>query len=87
MTKENKKSGSKKSMVEHMLVPKHEKISDEEKQELFDYHNITIKDLPKIYIDDPAIRHLEVLENDVIKITRNSKTAGKSVFYRGVINE
>ena len=87
MDKLNEKSGSKKSMVEHMLVPEHTKLSEEEKQELFTHHNITIKDLPKIHIEDPAIRHLDISENDIIKIIRNSKTAGKSVFYRGVINE
>ena len=75
------------SKVEHVLIPVHEKISEKEIQELFDYHNITIKELPKILKTDPAIRHLDVSENDVIKITRNSPTAGKTVFYRGVINE
>ncbi|MGV8162635.1 MAG: DNA-directed RNA polymerase subunit H [Candidatus Nanoarchaeia archaeon] len=76
-----------KLIMEHMLVPMHSKLSDKDAQELLKFHNITIKELPKIYIDDPAIRHLEVKENDIVKITRNSPTAGKSVFYRGVIDE
>ena len=75
------------SKIDHFLIPLHEKVSDKDVKELFEYHNITIKELPKILKNDPAIRHLAVEENDVIKITRVSPTAGKTVFYRGVINE
>ena len=75
------------SKLEHFLIPKHEKVSDKEAKELFEYHNVTMKELPKILKKDPAIRHLDVEENDVIRITRVSPTAGKTVFYRGVINE
>ena len=71
----------------HILVPEHTKITEKEKEELFKYHNVTIKELPKILISDPAIRHLDVKENDVIKITRKSLTAGTAEFYRGVIND
>ncbi len=73
--------------LKHVLVPKHTKLSEKEKEELFKKYNITIRELPKILISDPAIRHLNPKENDVIKIERNSITAGKSVFYRGVIND
>lgn len=75
------------SKVIHFLVPLHEKVSEKEAKEMFEYHNITIKELPKILKNDPAIRHLNVEENDVIKITRQSPTAGTTIFYRGVINE
>lgn len=74
-------------LVQHRLVPEHIKISDEEKKTLFEKYNITLRELPKIYKTDPAITHLDAKENDIIKIIRNSSTAGKSVFYRGVINE
>ena len=73
--------------LQHMLVPKHEKISEEEKQVLLAKYNITIKELPKIDIKDAAIAHLGAQPGDVIKITRDSPTAGTTVFYRGVMNE
>lgn len=73
--------------VQHVLVPEHLKVSEKEKEEILKTYNITIKELPKIFSDDPAIRHLEVKENDVIKVIRVSPTGGKTVFYRGVINE
>ncbi len=88
MTEKQKNSKeSKKEPVEHVLVPKHEKISEKEKKELFEFHQIEMKDLPKILITDPGIKHLSPKENDVIKITRNSSTAGKAIFYRGVVSE
>lgn len=71
----------------HILIPEHTKISEKEKEELFKEYNITIRELPKIFKTDPAITNLDAKENDVIKITRKSSTAGSSVFYRGVINE
>lgn len=83
----DKKDTKKITKIQHQLVPEHEKISDEEKAELLEYHNITTKQLPKILITDPAIKHLQPKENDVIKITRNSPTAGQITFYRGVVSE
>lgn len=75
------------SKISHFLVPEHTKLSDKDKKELFEKYNIQMKQLPKIFSSDPAIRHLDVKENDVIKIKRTSPTAGSVVFYRGVINE
>ena len=71
----------------HFLVPKHVKISQKEKKELFTKLNITIKELPKISVNDPAILNLNVEVSDVIKITRASPTAGVAIYYRGVVNE
>jgi DNA-directed RNA polymerase I, II, and III subunit RPABC1 len=71
----------------NILVPKHTKLSDAEKKALFDLHGITFIALPKIQKSDAAIAELDAKEGDVIKIVRPSATAGKSVFYRGVLNE
>ena len=71
----------------HKFIPEHTKISDAEKKALFETYRITLQELPKIMLNDPAIAHLEPKIGDVIKITRKSETAGVSVFYRGVINE
>ena len=76
-----------KTTLKHFLVPEHFKLSQKEKDELFKIYNITLKEMPKIFYNDPSIRHLEAKENDIIKIVRKSPTAGTTVFYRGVINE
>ena len=68
----------------HSLVPKHTKISEKEKEELFERYNITFKELPKISMNDPAIVHMDLLVGDVVMINRQSPTAGECVYYRGV---
>ncbi len=56
-------------------------------KDLLKKYSLTIREIPKILITDPAISHLDVKEGDIIKIKRNSRTAGETVFYRGVIKE
>ena len=70
----------------HVLVPKHVKISEKEKKELFEKYNVNLRELPKILKKDPVIKHLNLKQGDVVKIVRKSHTAGESVFYRGVVN-
>ena len=73
-------------ITNHHLVPKHSKVSDTEKQKVFDTFNITSKRLPKIHLEDPAIAKLSIKIGDVIKIERKSKTAGIASYYRVVID-
>ena len=70
----------------HALVPKHQKLSDKEKEELLQKYNITASELPRIKKSDPMIAGLGTKLGDIIKIVRNSPTAGKTVFYRVLIN-
>ncbi len=71
----------------HELVPKHEKLSDKEAKAFLEKYHATMKELPKIYINEPALRPLSVKAGDIIRITRKSRTAGETVFYRGVVDE
>ena len=70
----------------HYLVPKHTKLSDAEKGKLLDNLSISTKELPKIMKSDAAIAKLSVKEGDLIKIERESKTAGKAIYYRVVVD-
>lgn len=69
----------------HILIPKHTKLSDKDKKALLDEYKISLKELPKISNNDPAISSLNLEAGDVIKIVRPSQTAGESIFYRVVI--
>lgn len=71
-------------ITRHTLVPKHELLSEKEKEELLKKYGVTLKQLPRILLSDPAIRHLNAKVGDVIKITRKSPTAGTSIYYRVV---
>jgi DNA-directed RNA polymerase subunit H len=72
-------------VTKHILVPKHSKLSERELKELMEKYNLSLKELPKILISDPAIEELSMKEGDVVKVSRNSPTAGATVFYRRVV--
>ena len=74
------------SILEHELVPKHEVMGEDEVAELLRTYKIQKEQLPKIKATDPVIKELkEAAVGDVIRVRRVSKTAGKSVSYRLVI--
>ncbi len=70
----------------HILVPKHEILSEEEVKKLLEKYNITKSQLPKILASDPMVKKIGAKVGDVIKITRKSPTAGESIFYRVVVS-
>lgn len=72
-------------ITDHVLVPKHEKLSQAKIKELLVKYNITLQQLPRINIEDPVIKGLDVKPEDVIKITRVSPALGKSIYYRVVV--
>ena len=79
------KSSEKLDIKNHVLVPKHDKCSEAEKKSVLQKYKIDLKDLPKISVNDAALYALDLKAGDLIRITRNSPTAGKSIFYRVVI--
>lgn len=70
----------------NFLVPIHKKLSEEEIKSLLEKFSIERKNLPKMNIKDPAISmfDLEVVEGDVIEITRTS-FVGEKPYYRLVV--
>ncbi len=73
------------SILEHELVPKHEIVGKEELADLLDTYKIQPEQLPKIKLADPVIKEIKANVGDVVKISRRSRTAGKSLSYRLVI--
>lgn len=73
-------------ITNNVLIPKHTKISELEKEKLLEKYGVSTKDLPKILKKDFALTKLNVKEGDIIKIERKSKTAGVSFYYRVVMN-
>lgn len=72
-------------ILKHVLVPKHEVLSENKVQDLLEKYKITLKHLPRISSSDPVIKAIEAKPGDVIKITRRSMTAGRTVYYRVVV--
>ncbi len=68
----------------HVLVPRHEILDDAETKKVLREYEVDRSKLPKIKKDDPALPE-EAKVGDVIKITRESPTAGVSLYYRVVV--
>ena len=73
------------NILDHKLVPKHEVLPAKEKKELLERLKITPEQLPKIYDTDPIVKCIEAKKGDVVKITRDSQTAGETTYYRVVV--
>ena len=72
-------------LLEHELIPKHIRLSQDEVQEVLARYLIHPYQLPHIKASDPAIRALEATPGDIIKIIRKSQTSGEAIVYRYVI--
>jgi DNA-directed RNA polymerase subunit H len=59
-------------------------MTEEQSEAILKKYNVSKKQLPKITKNDPAISELEAVPGDIIEITRESPTTGKSYFYRVV---
>jgi len=69
----------------HQAVPKHIIMGEEERNELLKKYKVSLKQLPRILITDPAIADKNPKVGDIIKIKRRSLTAGESIYYRVVV--
>jgi len=69
----------------NVLVPKHEVLSQEKTREVLEKFRVTPRQLPLIKASDPAAKAIGAKAGDILKITRNSPTAGKVIVYRYVI--
>lgn len=70
---------------EHTAVPQHRKLEEDEVEEVLEKFEIEKNDLPKIKDNDAALKQLDIEIGDVIEIVRESPTAGKSTYYRRVV--
>ncbi len=71
--------------IDHTLVPKHTRCSEEEVEKVLSKFNVKKQQLPRISMNDPVIVHKAYEPGTIIKIERTSKTEPKSLFYRMVI--
>jgi len=69
--------------LKHILVPRHEKVPEEQEADLLKSLYATKAQLPLIrFHEDPVARMLGLVPKDIVKITRPSLTAGESILYR-----
>ncbi|EGD76324.1 hypothetical protein PTSG_01026 [Salpingoeca rosetta] len=75
------------NVTRHRLVPKHDVLTEAEKQQLLDRYSITPDKLPIMQEVDPIARYFGLSHGQVVRITRTSETAGRYVTYRIVMRE
>jgi DNA-directed RNA polymerase subunit H len=73
------------NLFEHAMVPKHEILSDKEREELLKKFKVHTYQLPYVRVSDPAVKAIGAKPGDIVKIARNSQTAGKYSAYRFVV--
>jgi DNA-directed RNA polymerase subunit H (RpoH/RPB5) len=67
----------------HELVPKHEKLAEEEAKAVMEHYMIKSKlQLPVIHRTDVMARWLGLKHGEIVKITRYNETSGEYYYYR-----
>jgi len=73
------------NIFKHMLVPKHEILSLEKKEELLKKYRVKPYQLPWIKASDPAAITIGARLGTVLRIVKDSPTTGKYIPYRYVV--
>lgn len=73
-------------LFEHDLVPTHVIAEQSEVDLVLNHYKIKKTQLPRIYLSDPAARVLGARIGQVIRIERQSETAGNTFYYRLVVD-
>jgi len=73
------------NIFEHVLVPVHQILTEEEKEEVLGKYRVKAYQLPRIRTSDPVARAIGAKPGDIVRIIRNSPTAGRYVSYRYVV--
>ncbi len=71
--------------TDHFLVPKHELLDEKEARKISAGFNSGVDQFPYIQVTDPALKNLDAKVGDLVKITRQSQTAGETIYYRYVV--
>lgn len=74
-----------KKLSQHFMVPKHEVVPKDKVDEVLKAYYATPDKLPQIVSDDPMAEEIGAQKGDIVKITRRSPTAGRSIYYRVVV--
>lgn len=73
------------NIFDHEFVPKHEILTFEEREKILAKYRMNPYQLPRIKASDPAAVAIGARPGDMIRIIRESPTAGKYVAYRYVV--
>jgi len=70
------------NLVDHMYIPKHILLTDEEKEIFYKEYNVSNEQMQKISIFDPVSKYYNAKKNDIFRIIRSSDITGTTFSYR-----
>jgi len=73
------------NIFSHVLVPKHEIVAAEDREKLLNEYRVQPYQLPRLKASDPGAKAIGAKPGDVVRIIRDSPTAGKYTSYRYVV--
>jgi len=73
------------NIFDHILVPRHEILAAEEREKLLNEYRVQPYQLPRIRSTDPGAKAIGAKPGDIVRIVRDSPTAGKYISYRYVV--
>lgn len=74
------------NVTDHILVPKHIILTEEEQQQILIEYNLSIDQVPKLFKTDRIARHYNMKVGSICKIEQLSPVTGKVITYRHIIN-
>jgi DNA-directed RNA polymerase subunit H (RpoH/RPB5) len=76
------------NILNHVMVPKHIKLNETEKNEFLEKYNIFNEDrMPEISRFDPVAKAIGLKPGEICKIIRPSRTSIEGVYYRLCLNK
>jgi len=69
----------------HVLVPKHEIVAAQDREKLLNEYRVQPYQLPRLKASDPGAKAIGAKPGDIVRIIRDSPTAGKYTSYRYVV--
>jgi len=73
------------NIFKHELVPKHEILTLKEREQMLAQYKIQPYQLPQIKVSDPTVKAIGAKPGDILRIIRESPTAGTHIAYRYVV--
>ncbi|MFB0504748.1 MAG: DNA-directed RNA polymerase subunit H [Candidatus Bathyarchaeia archaeon] len=73
------------NIFNHLLVPVHQILTREEREELLQKYKVKPYQLPQIRASDPIVKAIGARPGDILRIIRDSATAGEYHSYRYVV--
>ncbi|XP_074564862.1 DNA-directed RNA polymerase V subunit 5A [Curcuma longa] len=73
------------NITKHVLMPKHEFLTTDEKQDLLKKYNVGESQFPRMLETDPVSRYYGLKKGQIVKVTYEGELTGSHVTYRCVM--